>query len=115
MINLIKNLKKRYNLKVAVVSNEGLELNEHRIKKYRLGEFIDFFISSCYVHFRKPDPDIYKVALNIAQVSPEQVLYIEDRSLFIQVARELGIEGILHSAYDSTRNKLASKGLVSHP
>lgn len=113
MINLIKELKMQYNLKVAVVSNEGLDLNEHRIKKYKLGGFIDFFISSCYVHFRKPDPDIYKIALNIAQVSPNQVIYIEDRPLFIQVAKELGIDGILHSGFDSTQKALASMGLVS--
>jgi putative hydrolase of the HAD superfamily len=112
MISLIRTLKNQYNLKVAVVSNEGLELNEHRIRKYKLGEIIDFFISSCYVHFRKPDPDIYKIALNIAQVSQEQVIYIEDRPLFIQVAKELGIDGILHSDHKSTGEVLASMGLV---
>jgi putative hydrolase of the HAD superfamily len=111
MINLIKSIKKQYGLKVAVVSNEGLDLNEHRIKKYKLGEFIDFFISSCYVHFRKPDPDIYKIALKIAQVSPEQVIYIEDRPLFIQVAKELKIDGILHSGLEPTKDALASMGL----
>jgi putative hydrolase of the HAD superfamily len=112
MINMMRGLKKRYNLKVAVVSNEGLELNEHRIRKYKLGEFIDFFISSCYVHYRKPDPDIYKIALDIAQVSPSQVIYIDDRPLFIQVASEMGIEGILHSEFNTTKKALASKGLV---
>ncbi len=111
MITLIRELKVRYGLKVAVVSNEGLELNERRIQKYKLGEFVDFFISSCYVHFRKPDPDIYRVALNIAQVSHENVIYIEDRPLFIQVAREMGIYGILHKDYVTTKNELASLGL----
>ena len=112
MIALIRNLKKKYGLKVAVVSNEGLELNEYRIRKYKLGEFVDFFISSCYVHFRKPDPDIYNVALNIAQVSPGQVIYIEDRPLFIQVAKELHIDGIHHSGYETTKKELAAKGLA---
>ncbi len=106
MIAMVRELKKKYSLKVAVVSNEGLDLNEHRIRKYKLGEFIDFFISSCYVHFRKPDPDIYRVALNIAQVYPENVIYIEDRPLFIQVARELGIEGIQHKNFETTRKEL---------
>jgi putative hydrolase of the HAD superfamily len=111
MIELIGRLKKKYKLKVAVVSNEGSELNEYRIKKYRLGNFVDFFISSCFVHFRKPDPDIYRVALDIAQVSPDLVMYIEDRPLFIQVAKELGIEGIRHIDYQTTRIQLASVGL----
>lgn len=113
MIGLIRKLKNKYGLKVAVVSNEGSELNEHRISKYKLGEFVDFFISSCYVHYRKPDPDIYKVALNIAQVSPDQVVYIEDRPLFIQVARDLGIDGIQHSEYASTKKDLESIGFAA--
>jgi putative hydrolase of the HAD superfamily len=112
MIEMISLLKAKYRLKVAVVSNEGSELNEYRIKKYRLGNFVDFFISSCFVHFRKPDPDIYKVALDIAQVKPEQVIYIEDRPLFIQVARELGIDGIRHTDYLSTRKQLELSGLT---
>ncbi|HLF34993.1 MAG TPA: HAD family phosphatase [Cyclobacteriaceae bacterium] len=112
MIAMMRELKSRYKLKVAVVSNEGLELNEYRIKKFKLGEFIDFFISSCYVHYRKPDPDIYKIALNIAQVPPGEVIYIDDRPLFIQVASELGIDGILHTEFNSTKKVLASMGLV---
>jgi putative hydrolase of the HAD superfamily len=111
MIELISRLKKEYGLKVAVVSNEGSELNEYRIKKYKLGNFVDFFISSCFVHFRKPDPDIFRVALDIAQVSADHVIYIEDRPLFLQVAKELGIEGIRHTDYNSTLVQLQSLGL----
>ena len=65
------------------------------------------------MHYRKPDPDIYKVALNIAQVSPDQVVYIEDRPLFIQVARDLGIDGIQHSEYASTKKDLESIGFAA--
>ncbi|HLZ85629.1 MAG TPA: hypothetical protein VKQ52_00260, partial [Puia sp.] len=46
MIDLVKALKTRHGLKIAVVNNEGRELNEHRIKTFRLNEFVDFFISS---------------------------------------------------------------------
>jgi len=93
MIKLVQDLKVKYGLKIAVVSNEGRELNTFRINKFRLHEFVDFFISSCYVHFRKPDADIFRVALDIAHVSPEQVIYIDDRSLFVQVAESLGLKG----------------------
>ena len=69
MLALIRGIKEKYGIKIAVVSNEGRELNNHRINTFKLGEFVDFFISSCFVHFRKPDADIFKVALDIAQVS----------------------------------------------
>ena len=83
MIEYIRQLKDQYNLKIAVVNNEGRELNEHRIKKFKLNQFVDFFISSCFVHFRKPDADIFRIALDIAQVSAGNVVYIEDMQMFV--------------------------------
>ncbi len=102
MIELIRELKKEYKLKVAVVSNEGRELTEYRIKKFQLNEFVDFFISSCFVHFRKPDTDIFNLALDVSQVAPNEVVYIEDRPLFVQVAEALGIHGIKHKNVETT-------------
>jgi putative hydrolase of the HAD superfamily len=111
MINHIKALKKKYGLKVAVISNEGRELTEYRITEFKLYDFVDFFISSCFVHLRKPDADIFSVALDIAQIKAEHVVYIEDRPMFVQVAEGLGIHGIRHSDYRSTVEKLHSLGL----
>jgi putative hydrolase of the HAD superfamily len=111
MIGLIRQLKASYNLKIAAVSNEGRELTIHRIQKFRLGEFIDFFVSSCFVHYRKPDADIYRIALDISQVPPAQVVYIEDRPMFVDVAQSLDIRGIDHTSYDTTRAALEGFGL----
>ena len=110
MINLITRLKEKYSLKVAVISNEGRELTVFRIQTFKLNEFVDFFISSSFVHFRKPDIDIFKIALDTAQVSPKHALYIDDRLMFVQVAEELGLKGIHHVDYHSTVTKLASFG-----
>ena len=112
MIELVRQVKTRHGLKVAVVSNEGRELNEHRIREFRLGTFIDFFISSSFVHYRKPDADIYRIALDIAQVEPAQVVYLEDRPMFVEVARGLGINGIVHTGCEATRRELADFGLT---
>ncbi|MGO9528650.1 MAG: HAD family phosphatase, partial [Verrucomicrobiia bacterium] len=67
--------------------------------------------SSCFVHFRKPDADIFRLAPDIAQVPAEQVVYIDDQPMFVQVAERLGIRGIRHTDYESTRAQLASFGL----
>lgn len=111
MIDLVRALKAQYNLKVAVVNNEGRELNQHRIEKFKLNAFVDFFVSSCFVHVRKPDEDIYRIALDIAHVPPEQVAYLDDRLMFVEVAQSLGIRGVLHKDVASTTAKLASMGL----
>lgn len=111
MIEFIRQLKEQNQLKIAVVNNEARELNEYRIKKFQLNKFVDFFISSCFVHFRKPDADIFRIALDIAQVSAKQVVYIEDTQMFVDVARDLGIRSIQHKDYISTSEELTSLGL----
>lgn len=111
MIGLVKRLKVRYNLELFVVNNEARELNSHRIRKFKLAEFVDSFISSCFVHIRKPDADIFRLALDIAQAPVRQVVYIENTPMFVKTAEGLGIRSILHTNYKSTREKLASFGL----
>ena len=113
MIELARRLKARYGLKIAVVSNEGRELNAYRIRKFKLDGFVDSFVSSSFVHVRKPDADIFRLALDIAQVPARQVLYIENTPMFVQVAEGLGIRSILHTDYVSTCAKLASFGLLN--
>ncbi len=112
MIDLVCRLKARHGIKVAVVSNEGRELTADRIRRFRLDSFVDFFIVSAYVHFRKPDEDIFRVALDIAQAEPERVVYIEDRPMFVEVAASLGMHAIWHQGLEPTRERLASHGLA---
>jgi len=72
---------------------------------------VDFFIVSCFVHCRKPEPAIYQMALDIAQVEPSEAVYIDDQALFVQVAQKFGIHAIHHTGYDATRAALAALGL----
>jgi len=111
MLELVRGLKSKCGLKLVVVSNEGRELNAHRIRGYKLDQFVDSFISSCFVHVRKPDADIFRLALDIAQTPARKVLYIEDTPMFVQIAQGLGIRSILHTDYRSTCAKLAAFGL----
>ena len=110
MIDLIKRLKKRYGLKIIAVSNEARELNTYRIQEFKLAGFIDFFVSSTYIHIRKPDTDIYNLALDMAQVQPGEVICIDDVPVFVTVAESMGIKSICHIDYESTCKRLQSFG-----
>jgi putative hydrolase of the HAD superfamily len=68
--------------------------------------FLDF------VHYCKPDADMYRIALDIAQVNPQQVVYIDDRPMFVEVAQSLGIQGVVHTGYESTRKFLERMGFA---
>jgi putative hydrolase of the HAD superfamily len=111
MIELVRNLKAKYRLKIFVVSNEAREVNAYRIRQFKLDGFVDAFVSSCFVHLRKPDADIFRLALDIAQVPARQIVYIENTPLFVQISESLGIRSIHHTDYKSTCAKLVSFGL----
>lgn len=111
MLPMMTALKERYQLQVAAVSNEGRELTKYRIRQFHLNELIDTFIVSSFVHIRKPDPDIYRLALDVTQAQPEQVVYIDDRAMLVEVARGLGIHGIHHTTQARTQHALAQLGL----
>lgn len=111
MIETIRALKAKYALKTFVVSNEARELNEYRIRKFGLDKFIDAFISSCYVGTRKPDVNIFKLALDIAQVPANSIVFIENTAMFVDIAESLGIDSIHHKDYQQTRKQLEAIGL----
>jgi putative hydrolase of the HAD superfamily len=112
MIKLVARLKTQHELKIAVVSNESRELNAYRIRKFKMDAFVDCFISSCFVGLRKPDVEMFRLAVDIAQTPLEQVVYIENTPMFVRIAEDLGMRSILHTDYKSTRAKLAAFGLT---
>ena len=111
MINLVTELKARHGLKIVVVSNESRAVNAHRIRTFRLDRLVDTFISSCFVHMRKPDVEIFQLALDIAQTPAAQAVFIDNTPMFVQIAEGLGIRSIHHVDFESTCARLASFGL----
>jgi len=114
VIQLVAQLKLRYALKIVVVSNESREVNAHRIRTFKLDQLVDTFISSCFVHMRKPDVEIFRLALDVAQMWASQIVFIDNTPMFAQIAERLGIRSILHVDYEYTCAKLASFGLQPH-
>ena len=112
MIAFIKKIKYQYGLKIIAVSNEVRELNTSRINTFKLKEIFDFFVSSCYVHLRKPDAAIFRLALDGAQVSVDEIVFIDDVQMFVDVAKDIGITSIHHKNYLSTSKALADLGLT---
>ena len=110
-IRVFKKIARMNGLRVGSINNEGRELAIHRIQKFHLTELIDFFVTSSFVHFRKPDVDIFRLAVDIAQVPPKRAVYVEDRLMFVEVARDLGIPSIHHQSPEKTLAALGEMGL----
>jgi len=102
MLQWLKQWKKDSGFRIISINNEGREFNEYRIKKFKLHDCFDAFISSCEVKMRKPDPGIFQLAMGIAQVPPEQCVYFDDRIMFVHAANKLGIRSMQHTDPKST-------------
>jgi len=113
MLAMVRELKAKYRLKIVVVSNEARVLNDYRIQKFKLDDIVDAYISSCYVRLRKPDADIFRLALDVAHTPAQQVVYVDNTPMFVKIATGLGIRSVLHTDYRSTCARLASFGLQS--
>jgi len=74
---------------LATINNEPRELNVRRIEQFNLRREFEAFFSSCFVHIRKPDEAIYRLALEVTQRRPEECLFIDDRALNLECARQM--------------------------
>lgn len=110
-IGLLKQISASGEYAVAMLNNESRELNDYRLAKFGLIEHFDCFVSSCYVGLRKPHPAIYKLALDLLQRDPEEVVFLDDRSENIAVATGLGMRGIVHATAERTAQELRLLGV----
>jgi putative hydrolase of the HAD superfamily len=106
MLQFLKEWKKDCGFRIISVNNEGKELNDYRVRKFKLHECFDAFVSSCEVKMRKPDPGIWQLAMGIAQASPQQCVYFDDRKMFVDTAQKLGIRSFQHTSLESTKKIL---------
>ena len=112
MIGLITQLKHRYGLKVVALSNEGLEINDYRIRHFNLTSIFDFFVSSCFVKLRKPDPDIFQLAFDMVQTPAQQIVFVDNTPLFTDIANSMGMHTIHHQDYARSCAQFAALGLL---
>lgn len=67
---------------------------------------LDMVMMSNEVHLLKPDPDIYRLVLQMMDTPPEQAIFIDDSHENVAAAEALGITGITHTDWAITRPQL---------
>jgi putative hydrolase of the HAD superfamily len=111
-IALFGRVKTANHLKFGLISNEGQGITEHRMDTFGLREVADFIVVSHCVHMRKPDKQIWQLALDLAQARADQCIYVDDREIFVNVAASLGFTAFQHVDLASTREKFQQLGLA---
>jgi putative hydrolase of the HAD superfamily len=79
---------------MGTINNESRELNQYRIDKYEFHRIFRLFVSSCFVGLRKPENQIYKLALDITQLNPEECVFIDDRNPNLECPAKMGMHTI---------------------
>jgi putative hydrolase of the HAD superfamily len=96
---------------IGSINNEPLELNEYRIKAFQLRRDFQVFFSSCYLHTRKPEEMIYRIALEVTQRPAAECVFIDDRPLNLENPRKLGFKTIHYQGAEQLRAELKSYGV----
>ena len=93
------------------INNEPLELNEYRIKVFQLRRDFQVFFSSCYLHARKPEEMIFRIALEVTQRPAGESVFIDDRPLNLENPRKLGMKTIHYQNAEQLRAELKKCGV----
>jgi len=93
-LSLARELSAAGKYLMGTINNESRDLNLYRIEKFGLRSIFRLFVSSCFVGLRKPESDIYRMALEVSQQVPEECCFIDDRSINLEAAKRLGMHTI---------------------
>ena len=105
-LGILREVAASHKCMVGALNNEARATNEYRFKEFGLRECFQFAFSSCYVGLRKPEPAIYRRALDILDRPAERVLFIDDRQQNVDGAAAAGMKAMRFTGADALRGEL---------
>jgi putative hydrolase of the HAD superfamily len=97
MIDLIKKLKNK--MKIYGLTNTN-EIHSQANKDRKLFSYFDNVFLSHKIGMKKPDKKLYNYVLRKINLSPQEVLFIDDKIENIESAREMNIHAIKYENYE---------------
>jgi epoxide hydrolase-like predicted phosphatase len=102
---------KECGLLTAILSNMGDSVLENIEREFDWLPRFDVLVWSYQHNLAKPDPAIYRLALQKLGTRPEETLFIDDKQANIDAAHALGMPAILFSDVERLRHDLVASGL----
>jgi len=93
VVENLEKLSKLYNL--GIISNALPSRRHHELKLDNIDNYFNPIIISWEVGIQKPDPQIYKIAMEKANAKPEDIIFIDDKEKFLMGAKSAGIENLI--------------------
>lgn len=112
---LLRELK-AHGYRLGVISNTSRpDLDIYLARRRGLDSLFEFVVSSAQVGIAKPDPAIYRIALDLFGIQPDEALFVDDLSRNTIAAEALGIPSIVFTTPAVFREELASRGILPTP
>ena len=103
-------LKKR-GILTAIVSNMGDTVHQEMEREFGWLARFDVLVWSYQLRVVKPDPAIYRHALEKLGTRAEETLFIDDRKENVDAAVAMGMKGIVFSTVEKLRAELIARHL----
>ncbi len=92
LVDYIRSLRKRY--KTGLLSNAFSDLREVLTSAWKIADAFDQMVISAEVGLVKPNPSIYRLALEKFEADAGQAVFIDDLPVNVEAARQVGMYAI---------------------
>jgi putative hydrolase of the HAD superfamily len=93
-LDILGQLAASKSFALGMLNNEARELNDYRIDTFKLRNYFELFLSSCYVGLRKPEPQIFQLAIDVLKRDPAEIAFVDDRAGNVAAANAAGMHAI---------------------
>lgn len=111
VLAIIRTLRKHY--RVGLISNIT-DIHAGELMKRSLYDLFDPAILSCDVGLAKPGPEIFRLALDRANVKADEAVFIDDVQVNVNAAVEAGMKGIRFLSASQLVEDLKTVGVEVH-
>jgi putative hydrolase of the HAD superfamily len=94
---------------LTLLSNMPLELSRHLTKSFTSLSTFEYLIHSCDYRSVKPELAIYRNCLELLNVAPQGIMYLDDRAENVEAAARLGINSVLFDTIEKTASRVESR------
>lgn len=108
--DLINELGKKY--KIYYVSDNAKELSEQLNNRHNFRSWFESGILAYEAGVRKPNPKIYQMLIEKANINPSETIYIDDKEDNLLPPKEMGMQTLLFETPQKLREKLVDLSIL---
>jgi 2-haloacid dehalogenase len=98
--------------RVAALSNFSAESWPWAAARFPFLGWFEGVVISGEVGVAKPDPAIYRIAIERLSLDPASTLFVDDVPVNVEAARACGIEAVVFEGPEQLRRDLEARGLL---